>query len=273
MRQNEVIKIDDATWSIEDGFVRFFLLKGEEKALLIDSGVDIEGVRPLACAILKQAAQGGPAATADPGEKIIFPAADDADLGEWAEYPLELLNTHGDGDHCHGNREFPWFYMHEADWDCYRSQFGDECDMVSVNDGDILDLGNRPLEIIFIPGHTHGSIAVLDISRRALYPGDSVQDGDIFMFGGHRNLDEYPASMMKLQEMEDRFDVIYASHSHLIMEPEAIGDCFDACESIFHGEVEPEEREVHGTLVNAYDCGTATFLIDKDRVFEDADED
>ena len=45
--QYQIIPIDDSTWSIEDDFVRFFLLKGEEKALLIDSGVDIENVSRL----------------------------------------------------------------------------------------------------------------------------------------------------------------------------------------------------------------------------------
>ena len=36
----EIIQIDSNTWSIEDGFVRFFLLVGEDKALMIDSGVN-----------------------------------------------------------------------------------------------------------------------------------------------------------------------------------------------------------------------------------------
>ena len=87
--QYQIIQIDDSTWSIEDGFVRFFLLKGDEKALLIDSGVDIDGVKELASGILKEAGADG--------------------------LLIELLNTHGDGDHCHGNQEFDWFYMHEAD--------------------------------------------------------------------------------------------------------------------------------------------------------------
>ena len=35
----QVIREDDHTFRIEDGHVRFFLLEGEEKALLIDSGI------------------------------------------------------------------------------------------------------------------------------------------------------------------------------------------------------------------------------------------
>ncbi len=36
----DVIKIDEHTWRFEDRFVRFFLLEGEQKAVLIDSGMN-----------------------------------------------------------------------------------------------------------------------------------------------------------------------------------------------------------------------------------------
>ena len=274
----EIIKINNSTWSIEDDFVRFFLLKGKEKVLMIDTGIDIDGVIPLARAILNGPKEGGSWDEIEDGIKVVleeayveqFKEADEKDL------PMELINTHGDGDHCCGNREFEWFYMQEADTALYRSQFcrdgGQDVEIRFVNDGDILDLGDRPLKIIHIPGHTHGSIAILDVNNRALFAGDSVQDGEIFMFGGHRNILDYPASLMKLQEMDDEFDVVYASHADLMIDPEYIGELFDACESIFHGEVQPQEREVHEILVDAYDCGIATFLIDLGREFGTPDE-
>lgn len=272
MSQFEVIKINPNTWSIEDGFVRFFLLKGEEKALLIDSGFDIENVRKLAQRILK-----GPAGKASWDEvedwAAVFYSAADIEECSGQEYPLELLNTHADGDHCLGNREFDWFYLHEGDREHYRRQFGEAGRIEPVNDGDRIDLGDRPLRIIFIPGHTMGSIAILDEKNRILFSGDSVQNGSIFMFGSHRSLEDYPASLLKLQEEEDQFDTICASHASLFLEPDHIGECFDACESVLHGEVSPEKQEVHGSLVSAYDCGVCTFLIDPDRVFEAAPED
>ena len=36
----EIIQIDANTWRLEDGFVRFFLLVGDDMAALIDSGAD-----------------------------------------------------------------------------------------------------------------------------------------------------------------------------------------------------------------------------------------
>ena len=38
----EIIPMNENTWRIEDGGVRFFLLAGEEKALLIDSGMNLK---------------------------------------------------------------------------------------------------------------------------------------------------------------------------------------------------------------------------------------
>ena len=247
----EVIQIDDATWSIENGMVRFFLLAGCEKAILIDSGLNIEGVKDLAKKILQEAG--------------LFP--DKAP-------EIELLNTHGDGDHCFGNREFDWFYMHPGDMEHYRRQFGDTGEIRPVKEGDVIDPGERPLEIIEIPGHTFGSIAVLDVKRRALYAGDSVQTGSIFLFGDHRDLDAFPAALLKLDGMTDRFDKIYASHDRLELEPDAVGGVFDDCEALFHGELEPEEVTIFDHTIKAYHGNTATFLVDPDRVFEGgSDED
>ena len=44
-------------------------------------------------------------------------------------------------------------------------------------DGDVLDLGDRCLRVIHLPGHSPGSIALLDIgSDRSLFSGDVVYD-------------------------------------------------------------------------------------------------
>lgn len=41
----EIIKINDNTWRIEDGGVRFFLLAGTQKALLVDSGMNVHNAK------------------------------------------------------------------------------------------------------------------------------------------------------------------------------------------------------------------------------------
>ena len=44
----EIIQINEKTWRIEDGGVRLFLLAGSERALLIDSGMNLETARDVA---------------------------------------------------------------------------------------------------------------------------------------------------------------------------------------------------------------------------------
>jgi glyoxylase-like metal-dependent hydrolase (beta-lactamase superfamily II) len=46
-----------------------------------------------------------------------------------------------------------------------------------VEDGDILDLGDRTIEVLHVPGHTPGSVALWDGERGLLFTGDTLYDG------------------------------------------------------------------------------------------------
>lgn len=226
----EVIKIDDNTWRIEDMGVRFFLLTGEKKALLIDSGMQVHNAKEIA--------------------------------RELTELPVELLNTHGDPDHVGSNDEFDAFYMNPAEASNYYNTQRKTGTMIPVTDGDVIDLGGRELEIITLPGHTPGSIAVLDRANRVLISGDPVQDGMIFMFGVQREMHAYLLSLEKLERQKDRFDVIYPSHGTFPVKPELIAQLHDAANRVMAGKAENSDIKMHGTLVKKFDMGVASFLCD-----------
>ena len=65
----EIIQIDGNTWRIEDGFVRFFLLVGEEKAALIDSGVNCPNASDIAKKLTRTQPERG-----DHRRQLIVPA-------------------------------------------------------------------------------------------------------------------------------------------------------------------------------------------------------
>lgn len=226
----EIIQIAENTWSMDEGGVRFFLLAGSQKALLIDSGMETRNAKEIAQQLVK--------------------------------VPVELLNTHGDMDHVGSNGEFGHFYMHPAEASNYYKTQKKTGAFLPVWDGDILDLGERKLEILSIPGHTPGSIAVLDRERRFLISGDSVQDGEIFMFGVQREIHAYLLSLKKLEGCKDCFDVIYPSHGTLAVKPELIGKLYDGAARVLAGEAAGTDAEFHGMPLKRYDVGCAAFLCD-----------
>ncbi|MDO4740223.1 MAG: MBL fold metallo-hydrolase [Eubacteriales bacterium] len=223
----QIKKIDDSTWMLDDGFVRGYLLAGTEHAILIDTCASSDEAKALAQSACR--------------------------------LPVVLVNTHGDGDHVAGNGAFDEFYMSEADYiGCRMAERCPESKLLPLNDGDVLDPGGRPLEIIAIPGHTLGSVAILDCKHRVLYSGDSVQDGHIYMFGEHRKPDAFAASLEKLTALEGRFDCIRPAHGTPELPAAFVRTVADAWRRVQSGEVNGHSETLHGRMVMTYDaegCG------------------
>lgn len=231
METTQIIQIDPNTWRIEDGGVRFFLLAGTEKALLIDSGMNIHNAREIVSGL--------------------------------TGLPLSLLNTHADRDHIGSNAQFDRCYMHPAEEAHYRES-GGTGELVPVRDGDILDLGERELKIIHLPGHTPGSIAVLDIRSRVLISGDPIQaHGRIFMFGPSRNFRDYIASLEHLEGFQDAFDEIWPSHADIPVTTDLIRKLHDRAVDICDGKIPGSSTEIFGKEIVLYDLGFTAFLGDK----------
>lgn len=226
----EIKQIDKDTWIFDEGGVRFFLLRGSERALLIDSGMQTHNAVELA--------------------------------RELTDLPLRLLNTHADVDHIGSNAEFEEFYMHPSEYVNFYGKNRQSGRAVPVWDGDILDLGGRPLRVIAMPGHTPGSIAVLDEKNRRLFSGDPVQDGRIFMFGEGRQMQAYIHSLRRLMKFSGLFDEIYPSHGSCPVKPELIPRLADAAEQILAGNARGVRDEMFGQPILAFDMGAATFLCD-----------
>ncbi len=226
----EIIQMDSQTWRVEDQGVRFFLLVGDKEALLIDSGMNIHNAKEIAQSL--------------------------------TSLPVRLLNTHADPDHIGSNQEFDTVYMHPAELSNYYKAQKRTGSITPVWDGDIIDLGNRPLQVISLPGHTPGSIALLDITRRTLISGDPVQDGSIFMFGIQREIHAYLHSLEKLEKYTDKFDQIYPSHGTIPVMPSLIGELYTAAKKILAGEIVPTEENIFGAPVRKYKTEAAVFLMD-----------
>ena len=227
----EIIQINEKTWRIEDDGVRLFLLAGTEKALLIDSGMNLNSAREIASGL--------------------------------TGLPLSLLNTHADRDHIGSNEQFDAFFMHPAEEPVYRRS-GKPGAIIPIREGDSLNLGDRELRIIHMPGHTPGSIAVLDIQNRVLISGDPVQvHGRIFMFGDHRNMKDYISSLEHLKGFADQFDEIWPSHADIPISPVVIQRLYDGAQAVLDGAIQGKPVELFGRSIVAYDLGFSVLLCDQ----------
>lgn len=220
----EAIRINDDTYRIEDNGVRCFLLCGSEKSLLIDTGMSGESAKKVA--------------------------------EELTKLPISLINTHADRDHVAGNGEFEAAYMHPAELYNYKGN------IIPVWDGEIIELGDRQIKVIHTPGHTPGSIALFDLKYRALFSGDPIQDGSIFLFGSQREMNAYKLSLIRINEMKDEIDAIYPSHGTVPVSTDIIEELINGTDRILNNEVVPESGEFFGTQINVYDIGVAKILGD-----------
>ena len=141
------------------GYVLSYLVLGADRALLVDTGFGISDLK--AC------------------------------VRTLTELPLMVMNTHVHPDHSGGNGQFDVVYVGEhetpetADGVLFYNIPGqrDACDAVKrggsyrfahLRDGQRIDLGDRILRCVEIPGHTRGSMALFDESTHLLIAGDAI---------------------------------------------------------------------------------------------------
>lgn len=213
----EVRTLPDGTIQMDEGGVRCFLVPGSKKALLIDTGYGTGDLKALCDSL--------------------------------TDLPVTLVNTHADGDHTGCNVQFSEAYLQEGDWPRARRSLPEGYPLLPVREGDIFDLGGRKLEALHIPGHTPGSIALLDRENRILFGGDTVQEGPIYMFGEGRSMEQFRDSIQRLLTMRDLFDTIYPSHHGIPLNPGILVSLLAGAEKALKGELQSKPVELHGQTV------------------------
>lgn len=70
-----------------------------------------------------------------------------------------------------------------------------------LHEGDVLDLGNRALEVLHLPGHSPGCIALYDRASRDLFSGDVIYDGELLDELPRSDIPTYIATYERLQQL------------------------------------------------------------------------
>lgn len=79
-----------------------------------------------------------------------------------------------------------------------------------VEAGDVIDLGDRVFEVVHVPGHSPGSIALWEAATGVLLAGDAVYDGPLIDDAYHSSPEDYRETLRRLRELPVR--VVHGGH-------------------------------------------------------------
>ena len=189
------------------GEVFGYLVEGDERAILIDTGCGIGDLKGY--------------------------------VDTLTDKPLKVLLTHGHLDHAPGAVQFDEVYLNKKDHEMLsihsapERRFGfakgtdgaknytmedvlpaeDASRYHDLNDGDVFDLGGMHIEAVAFPGHTQGSMAFWMQEERILLTGDACNPFT-FLFGpAALGLNSYERSLKTVQaKMAGKYDRVLVSH-------------------------------------------------------------
>jgi glyoxylase-like metal-dependent hydrolase (beta-lactamase superfamily II) len=187
-----------------------WLIKGQTQDLLIDTGLGVSSLRNYIVNLLDK--------------------------------PLLAIASHIHFDHAGGIHEFEQRAIHQAEAQALRdgdahealcSQPGwvhlDHFDLLPhsgftveeytfnaaeptriLQEGDVLDLGDRVLEVLHLPGHSAGCIALYDHRSQALFSGDVIYDGELLDELHCSDIPSYIKTYERLEQLP--VETVYPGH-------------------------------------------------------------
>jgi glyoxylase-like metal-dependent hydrolase (beta-lactamase superfamily II) len=150
------------------------------------------------------------------------------------ERPVVAVATHTHFDHVGGHHQFAERLVHRAEapvlaepddretvWDRYLGAVSlvppadSEVDLSRwhvpaapatrvLEHGDVIDLGDRHLEVHHLPGHSPGSICLVERATGTVFTGDVIYDGMLFDRLHHSDPEVYRKSLKRLLELPGR---------------------------------------------------------------------
>ena len=232
----EVYRVADDVFAIyEPGQfeeVMSFLIVGTEKALLFDTGLGIGDMRRV--------------------------------VEQLTDLDIIVLNSHTHYDHIGSNFQFETIYGRDTDYTRGRSA-GSSNDAVAgflregwvwktlpegfvaadyrsrpftidrvIDEGDVIDIGGRRLEIMNTPGHAPDSICLLDRENRLLFTGDTFYLAPLYTHLEGSSFEDYARSAKRLAGVAGSIDAALTSHNVPVVDASymtALGAAFAAIEA------------------------------------------
>ena len=79
-----------------------------------------------------------------------------------------------------------------------------------LDEGDVIDLGNRTFKILHLPGHSPGSIGLLDTKSKELFSGDALYDGELLDEFYHSDKTLFKKTLNRLKNLD--VEIFHGGH-------------------------------------------------------------
>ena len=108
-----------------------------------------------------------------------------------------------------------------------------------LDEGDILDLGGRRLQVLHTPGHAPDCICLFDEANGLLFGGDTINTGPIYAQLEDSNLQDFERSTTRLAAMAEGVKRVFVCHFGRMDEPAwFLGEVADGFRRLNAGAVE-----------------------------------
>ena len=114
-----------------------------------------------------------------------------------------------------------------------------------LRDHERIDLGGRIVEVIFTPGHTPDSVALLDRRNGLLFTGDSFYPGPIYLFVPETDFGAYTRSVARLAALEPQIKLLLPAHNVPVAEPVFLKRLARAVEQVNQHQAKAQVTEGH----------------------------
>jgi len=237
----EVYEVEAGVWAIYEPFqwqeVISYLIVGSDSALLFDTGNGIGNIKSI--------------------------------VDQLTDKPVQVLNSHSHFDHVGGNYQFRKILSPSTAFSIANSSGTDSQQIKTevsaaalckglpdgvteqnhrinaysitarVIDGDVVDLGDRQLEVLLVPGHTDDSLALLERDSGLLWTGDSFYEGPIWLFFPETDLAAYEESLARLVALVPQLTALLPAHNTPRVRPEMLLETQRALQLVLQGKAEP----------------------------------
>ncbi|MGH9336277.1 MAG: MBL fold metallo-hydrolase, partial [Vicinamibacteria bacterium] len=102
----------------------------------------------------------------------------------------------------------------------------------TIEDQDVVDLGDRKLEILLTPGHAPDALCLLDRENRLLFTGDTFYPAALYAHLPGSDLEAYRKTAARLAELRDQVDFVLPAHNEPLVSSEYLTRMRDAFEAI-----------------------------------------